>query len=320
LPRRGGTITPIGLAGSESWDAIEAGVRRALTAKQPPVRYWDPVFPAIMVMYDIAYGTAVDHAGNLVTLRLDLYEPVNDLTEGRPAIVWVHPDGSTAGSRAEPSIVDLATAFARMGYVGASISYRVHPAGGWDSTASESAIAMRDAQHDAQAAIRFLRARGADFGIDPDRIAVAGIATGGAVALRVAASPDDPGLSGTPGPSSGVAGAVSVSAADASATTAAGDTPSLLLRAGGDEWASLRRARSTLRKALAAVPASSEWQDEANALYWGRRTEVLAKTKTFMYSVLDLATFPDGGGRSRVSGRGRGAGRSAPRAGASRRR
>jgi acetyl esterase/lipase len=290
LPRRGGTITPLGLAASESWDTVEAGVQRALTAKQSPVRYWDPVFPAIMVMYDIAYGTAVDHAGNLVTLRLDLYEPVNDLSEGRPAIVWVHPGGVTAGSRTEPAVVDQATTFARMGYVGASISYRLHAPGSWDGAASDSAIAWRDAQHDAQAAVRFLRVRAEDFGIDPDRIAIAGVAGGGTVALRVAAHPDDPGLSGNPGHPSAVAGAVSVSAAEVFDAPDPGDTPILILHGNGDEWASLRRARTTLRKALAAaVPAyPTEWPDEGNALYWGRRTEVLAKTKTFLYSVLGL--------------------------------
>ena len=62
---------------------------------------------------------------NPVELDLDLYEPVGDVSERRPAVIWVHGGGFGAGSRHNPKIVDLAETFARRGYVTAAISYRL---------------------------------------------------------------------------------------------------------------------------------------------------------------------------------------------------
>ena len=58
------------------------------------------------------------------------------------------------------------------------------------------------AQHDAQAAVRWLRAHAADLGVDPSRIAIGGGSAGADVALLVGAHSEDPGTSGTPGQSS----------------------------------------------------------------------------------------------------------------------
>ena len=68
-----------------------------------------------------------------------------------------------------------------------------------------------DAQHDAQAAVRWLRAHAAQYGVDPDRIAIGGGSAGADVALLVGAHSEDPGTSGTPGESSKVGGVVSIS-------------------------------------------------------------------------------------------------------------
>ena len=68
-----------------------------------------------------------------------------------------------------------------------------------------------EAQHDAQAAVRWLRAHAADYGIDPTRIAVGGGSAGADTALLVGIHSEDPGSSGTPGESSKVGGVISIS-------------------------------------------------------------------------------------------------------------
>ena len=65
-----------------------------------------------------------------------------------------------------------ATTFAKLGYVGASINYRLYPSGCTTNYQLATCVQeMTDAQHDAQAAVRFLRANAATYGVDPTRIA-----------------------------------------------------------------------------------------------------------------------------------------------------
>jgi len=67
------------------------------------------------------------------------------------------------------------------------------------------------AQHDAQAAVRWLRANAATYRIDTTRLASAGASAGAVTSLLVDWRPEDPGGSGNPGPSSKIRAAVSVS-------------------------------------------------------------------------------------------------------------
>ncbi len=114
-------------------------------------------------------------------------------------------------------MVALATAYAKRGYVAASIDYRLLgvPGGGCGDPSAEDLeacrIAVLAAQHDAQAAIRFLRANSATYGIDPTRVAIQGGSAGGGTAILVAIHSDDPGNSGTPGQSSAVRAAMPIS-------------------------------------------------------------------------------------------------------------
>ena len=127
----------------------------------------------------LAYGSAPDLQGNQVTLRLDLYQPTGDTAARRPAIVWVHGGGFTTGSRTDSYIVDLATSYAKLGYVSASISYRLlAPNGCGGAATSECVTAAIAAKHDAQAAVRWLRANAANLRVDSSRIAIGGASAG----------------------------------------------------------------------------------------------------------------------------------------------
>lgn len=177
------------------------------------VRYLDEMFE-VATETDLQYGLALDENGDEEVLLLDLYQPANDDLARRPAVVWLHGGSFQFGHKGETA--EFARSSARRGMVSVSIGYRIRENQTFDYTDPDDPIgeqAKRDAQHDAQAAVRWLRANADDLGVDPDLIFLAGYSAGGTAALRVAgASPDDVGSSGNPGPSSSVAAVVGISA------------------------------------------------------------------------------------------------------------
>jgi acetyl esterase/lipase len=60
-------------------------------------------------------------------------------------------------------------------------------------------------KHDAQAAVRWLRANAATYRLDPSRIAIGGSSAGAITAMMVSYNAVDPGSSGNPGYPSDVA-------------------------------------------------------------------------------------------------------------------
>ena len=126
-------------------------------------------------------------------------------------IIWVHGGGFSAGDKSDGA--DWATAFARRGYVAVSLGYRLlatGPCGGSGPVPDQCYTAAEGAQHDAQAAVRFLRRNASFLRIDPDRIAMAGESAGAVTSLLVGWRRDDPGSSGNPGFPSDIRAAVSV--------------------------------------------------------------------------------------------------------------
>jgi dienelactone hydrolase len=200
---------------------------------QAPLRYRDEVFSAVNATTDITYGQAPDLQGNPVDLKLDLYQPAGDTVAKRPAYIWVHGGGFSHGDKS--SGAGVASFFARLGYVAVSINYRLLAplgcAGHLDPSAECRAAAI-EAQHDAQAAVRWLRRNAAAYRIDPDRIAMAGGSAGAITSLLVGWRPEDPGSSGNPGFSSAIRAAVSVSGGvpqDEEGVITAGDAPALFI-------------------------------------------------------------------------------------------
>ena len=171
-------------------------------------RYKDELFRA-SVTRDVTYGNADGQ-----DLRLDLYRPKGDEIKKRPAVIWVHGGGFGFGDKGWSPSPELAKRFARMGYVTASINYRLLAPGGCSGAAGvtpECYNAAIEATHDAQAAVRFLRANRKLYGLDGKRIGIGGESAGAIVSCGVAVLEDDPGSSGNPGPSSAVRGFVSIS-------------------------------------------------------------------------------------------------------------
>src|SRR5215211_391527 len=177
-----------------------------------PLRYRDVVFPSVGVTKDLTYGSAPDNAGNPVTLKLDLYQPSGDTVARRPAVVYVHGGGFSHGDKSAGA--GFASYLAQRGFVVVSINYRLLAplgCGGQRDPSPECEAAAIAAQHDAQAAVRWLRANATTYRIDPSRIAMAGASAGAITSLLVGWRPEDPGSSGNPGFSSAIRAAVSIS-------------------------------------------------------------------------------------------------------------
>jgi acetyl esterase/lipase len=144
--------------------------------------------------HDVPYGTGGGH-----DLLLDVLRPNVPLEPARPLVIWVHGGGWQGGERDPSPNGPLAS----RGFVTASISYRF----------SQEAIFPAQI-HDVKAAISFLRANAARWGIDPDRIGIWGGSAGGHLSALAAVTGDRPeleGVGGNPGHSSRVQAAVPLS-------------------------------------------------------------------------------------------------------------
>ncbi len=137
----------------------------------------------LRVQRDIVFAAPDGHA-----LALDLYLPPaasNSAAGTRPSLlVWVHGGAWKAGSRQDMPLKQVV----RAGFAVASVDYRLSP------------VAPFPAQiHDLKAAIRFLRARAADYGYSAERVGISGSSAGGHLAALVGVTNDVAELEGTVG-------------------------------------------------------------------------------------------------------------------------
>ncbi len=165
---------PEGFATSdEAFAAVRGG-------KVPVVNPFFPVPDSVTIKSNVEYG----NSGNR-PLLLDLYSP-KELSEPAPAIIFIH-GGSWKGGKKEDYRI-YALHFAKMGYVVASIQYRLSREAPFPA-----------AVHDVKAAVRFMRAEAASMNVDPDRIAVAGGSAGGHLTMMIGYSSDVKELAGNSG-------------------------------------------------------------------------------------------------------------------------
>ena len=192
--------------------------------------------PAVRVTADVAF-LAPDRKE-----KLDLYLPA-DAAPGqkRPALVWIHGGGWTGGTKTENRAKNICLTVAEAGYVAISIDYRLG-AGAWPTNL-----------YDAKNAVRFLRANATRYGVDPDRIAVAGGSAGGHLALMVALTTGKPGLepTGDATPYAGVSSAVRCVANFYGVTN-------ILTRRETDKQGNPSEARRPLAAAISVHRATSE--------------------------------------------------------------
>lgn len=110
-------------------------------------------------------------------LKLHIFEPAGlKPNDKRPCFLTIHGGGWTGGTprRQYP----FAAHYAKLGWVGISIEYRLH--------SSKTGVAVSDCVKDARSAARYVRAHAAELGIDPQKIVINGGSAGGHLAASTA--------------------------------------------------------------------------------------------------------------------------------------
>ena len=117
-------------------------------------------------------------------LKMDIYKPEGDTSGPRPLLLMMHGGSFFVGHKEEKGQAGWCEYFASLGYVAASIDYRL----GYLATRKDVAAAEERALENADAALQYLLGR-EDLHIDPDHIFAAGTSAGAILALRLAFRP-----------------------------------------------------------------------------------------------------------------------------------
>ena len=121
-----------------------------------------------------------------MSLRLDLYTP-SGTPSGLPTLLYLHGGAWEVGDKSDAAVERLMPIVAN-GFAVASANFRLVPS-----------VRYPAPLHDVKAAVRWLRANAAEYGLDPDRIAIGGSSSGGHLASLTALTVGDPQLDGEVG-------------------------------------------------------------------------------------------------------------------------
>ena len=150
------------------------------------VRYIDDVFVDIKKT-TVTYGENTTATGANQVLEMDIYEPEGDDAVMRPAIILAFGGSFIFGQRND--MKTYCEAFARKGYVAATIDYRLYPLILGLPDSLEMTDEVVKAVSDMKASVRHLRLDAATsntFKIDPNNIFVGGLSAGAITALHTA--------------------------------------------------------------------------------------------------------------------------------------
>ncbi len=151
------------------------------------VRYASEVYPLLSTDFAVPYGENTTFSGLHQTLTLDMYQPAADTATARPLIIWAHGGSFMYGTSLDHDVKTLSEDFAKMGYVCASINYRLGSKLLLDSNTMVQAVIR--AEQDMKAAIRFFykdRLTNNTYAIDTNNIYIGGASAGAITALHVA--------------------------------------------------------------------------------------------------------------------------------------
>jgi len=160
----------------------------------------------VLVQENVTYSTYKDANGEEIELQLNIARPKGD--GPFPAIIRIHGGSWRMGGRGGWEAI---AAYARNGYVGVTISYRLKKTDRTKNPKVQSNFFPAQI-HDAKASVRWLRANADKYKVDKNRIGAVGYSAGGHLALLVGLTDAESGLEGeggNPGQSSRVQAVVS---------------------------------------------------------------------------------------------------------------
>ncbi|MEO6903937.1 MAG: T9SS type A sorting domain-containing protein [Bacteroidia bacterium] len=220
---------------------------------------------------------------------MDIYKPTGDTARKRPLIIMAHGGSFLGGTKTGPDVVPLCKDLAKLGYVVASIEYRLGMLNFPLIDSTGAAAAVLRGVHDGRAAVRFFRKNiligGNTYKIDINNIYFAGSSAGAFIALHLAYM-DLPselpsyvdttkhlginggveGLSGNPGYASNVKSIINICGAISdTAFMKKGDTPVLSFHGDKDNTVPFGSAKITVGLiSLMQVDGSSSVTSKAN--------------------------------------------------------
>lgn len=214
LSRRSATLTVDSVTSKVSLTKLLRGFR-AITYAAPEympntdTRYQKPTY-RVRTIPDICYGHAEGYWSNFtgfedksyakvvvegfrkslskrpLDLMLDIYQPAGVDSE-KPLILFIHGGAFYVGDRRDEALVGWCKHFASLGYITASMDYRL----GFLPSKDDIERAGYMAVQDAHAAMRYLVSHAEEYGIDTSQIYVAGTSAGSITALNLAFMRDD---------------------------------------------------------------------------------------------------------------------------------
>ncbi len=151
-------------------------------------RYRADVFENFTETTGLKYGEGTTFGGEFQELFLDIYEPEGDTETLRPVIILAFGGSFIGGAREDMAL--LCQAYARRGYVAATIDYRLYDGPFFPLPSAEDMTdVVIKSISDMKAAIRYMREDAATanlYQIDPDNVFVGGISAGGITAAHTA--------------------------------------------------------------------------------------------------------------------------------------
>lgn len=151
-------------------------------------RYVEDVFADVDITFDVKYGANNALVGPTSDLYLDVYQPAGDNTPNRPLLLLAHGGAFVQGTKNQ--LKEMATVYAKKGYVVVSMQYRLIndlSILDKDSVAYAEGVVLTLA--DMRAAIRYMRNDAVNgdntYNIDPNMIIIGGVSAGAVMSMNV---------------------------------------------------------------------------------------------------------------------------------------
>jgi acetyl esterase/lipase len=156
-----------------------------LTLILPGFAFAQATTTAIIVSKDIIYRQVLGYQQQVQLLKLDIYQLPKGNKTKRPVMILVHGGGFASGDKGYTKwqgnfYPDMAMSFAKQSYVVFSINYRLWPKCPIDSFSIE----LDNAISDVLTAVKWIKGKYTEYGIDTTKIIICGDSAGGGLVVN----------------------------------------------------------------------------------------------------------------------------------------
>ena len=145
--------------------------------------YWDSMADDTINIGDVLKRGIFDAINKKnIDLKMDVYLPDDDTIKNRPLLMLIHGGAFFIGDKASLAMKKWCNYFASLGYVCASINYRM----GFKANTISIERTAYEATQDGHAAMRYLVHQADIYGIDTSKLFVGGSSAGSIIALNIA--------------------------------------------------------------------------------------------------------------------------------------